>query len=255
MTTNATPSKAPELYTLCEIDWQYFLSLTFTSYEVKHRKDGSEYHVARRIPSPVMQQKMWFSLLRRLCRWTRTSESRVLWALRQERGELTQREHLHALIAGLPPNTINKQGCMSIVSHWLNIGGGFARCSVYDPELHGEGYITKCLDGGATPTLTGGAASYEVGKFGAECELRVSKSVYKVARSNQRRQRLRVTSVVTGDNERLRSRGAGVVRNSAHRKRNVEAMKDQGGEPVRPWRANAQRSSRPKHRCAASPPA
>jgi len=52
---------------------------------------------------------------------------------------------------------------MFMMGFWEGIGGGMARCRVYDAGQGAAEYIAKGLEG-----ETGGANRYEVGKFGDE---------------------------------------------------------------------------------------
>lgn len=66
------------------------------------------------------------------------------------------------------------------------LGGGFARVSVFNPQLNGVDYLTKCL-GYPLPDLNG-ADCYESAKFGSRsCDLMLSNAVWKVS-SHARRQ-------------------------------------------------------------------
>ena len=134
-------------YTLQRVHWQVFGSLTFLSWKVPDR----------------VRVHMWFQLVRDVCRWFRVPDRFVIWALRQEPGEITGRLHFHFLLAGLPPEAVHVATLMAIKAQWEIIGGGMARVRRYvtqQSDLQGLDYILKCLG-----VKDGGANLYEVGKF------------------------------------------------------------------------------------------
>ena len=119
-----------------------------------------------------VRRAMQFQFLRRLSEFTGTkvgpqagpaSWERLTWVLREEYGEATDRVHWHALIGGLRLGVTTPKTCMFMMGFWEGIGGGMARCRVYDAGQGAAEYIAKGLEG-----ETGGANRYEVGKFGDE---------------------------------------------------------------------------------------
>jgi len=150
--------ESPDIHTLEPCNWQLFGSFTFTS---------------ERIPERI-RLCMWFKLAREVSKWHGVHFPRLLWALRQEAGEIGGRTHFHALIGGLPPHAVNERTCFSVMAAWERLGGGMARCRVFDRTRNGPGYILKCLQ-------DSGADAYESAKFGdSRCHLMVAKSVMAV---------------------------------------------------------------------------
>ena len=146
---------------------------------------------------------MVFALLRKIAKPLRVHFKDVLWVLRLEDGELTNRRHFHVLIAGLPEYHVTIKSCFALMRTWEGLGGGIARCRIFDPRLAGVDYILKCLTdgdwdqertGNQVGTTLDGANKYELGKFGSETvqQLTLSQSVtdflqYYVQGSNRRR--------------------------------------------------------------------
>lgn len=166
----------PEAYHLDRIMWQFFGSLTFTRAEM-----------------PTSERMcMVFALLRKIAKPLRVHFPEVLWVLRLEEGEITARRHFHLLIAGLPEWHVKRASCFALMRTWEGLGGGIARCRIYDPRLAGVAYITKCLTSPGVER-TGeqldrtlhrdrsldGANRYELGKFSSELvqQLTLSRSV------------------------------------------------------------------------------
>jgi hypothetical protein len=117
---------------------------------------------------------MWFSLLRDTAENFRVHSSSIRWALRYELGEVTQRPHFHALVAGLPASAANVATCFSIMRTWEKHGGGQARVRVYDSTLAGVEYILKGVD---EAYFSCGNNWYELGKFGGRCSVTLSVSL------------------------------------------------------------------------------
>ena len=152
----------PETAHLLRIKWQLFGTLTF-----------------KRAEMPEGQRKdMVFALLHEIVRPLRVQWHNLLWVLRLEEGEITQRKHFHLLIGGLPEQFVTTKRCFIIMNTWEGLGGGMARVRIYDPRLAGVDYVTKCLGWEAGRTLEG-ANRYEVEKFDSEkvLQLTPSKSV------------------------------------------------------------------------------
>jgi hypothetical protein len=111
---------------------------------------------------------MWFALSRETAHAFRVYFPDLHWVLRCEDGEITGRAHLHFLL-GDPINHTTISQRFAMMSRWEGLGGGMARCRVYEPRLAGVDYVCKCLGGESS-----GANVYELGKFGSAAELRVS---------------------------------------------------------------------------------
>ena len=152
----------PETAHLLRVKWQFFGTLTF-----------------KRADMPGSQRaKMVFALLRKIVQPIHVHWDKLLWVLRLEEGEITQRKHFHLLIGGLPEHLVTKARCFIIMHTWEGLGGGMARVRMYNPRLAGVDYVTKCLGWEAGRTLEG-ANRYEVEKFDPEkvLQLTASKSV------------------------------------------------------------------------------
>lgn len=101
------------------------------------------------------------------------SIERVLWVLRQEKGELNGREHLHAVFAGFPEYVLNVRTCFSLIACWQHeVGGGWSQFRLWEKGLDALSYITK------PPSWSFASANdYESSKFGNRaCEVIVSQS-------------------------------------------------------------------------------
>jgi len=153
------------------VDWQFFSTLTFKG----------------KVPRQGVQASAFFALLRTTANDFGVHFKRLLWVLRFESGEVTGREHLHALIAGLPAHAVSEKTCFAMMSYWERLGGGMARIRVYDPSLGGVDYIVDSVGEQSLRGLANGsldsttdrsrANSYEVGKFGGNCEVMFSHSM------------------------------------------------------------------------------
>ena len=151
----------PEIYALSLIDWQLFATLTFKS---------------ERLTSTV-RIKMFFALMRRQADNFGVHFKQTIWCVRAERGEATGRPHLHALIAGFPEHAQTTATCFSFMRIWEGLNGGMARVSLYSPSLDGVGYVLK---GGEAEYARAGGDYYETKKFGGNCDVMLSESVFRV---------------------------------------------------------------------------
>ena len=151
----------PEIYTLCNIEWQFFATYTFKSENVAER----------------VRLKMFFALMREQADNFGVHFKQTIWGLRRERGELTGRLHLHALIAGFPEHARTKATCFSFMKIWERNGGGWARVSFYSPLLDGVGYVLK---GCEAEYQRAGGDYYETQKFGGACDVMLSESIFGV---------------------------------------------------------------------------
>jgi hypothetical protein len=155
----------PEVFHLARIGWQFFGTLTFKQ---------------ERLPERV-RLAMWFALVRTIAGEFRVHFSRVLWVLREERGERLGRRHYHYLLGGVSPSFANPNWCFVQCATWERLGGGMARVYVFDRSLNGLDYIAKCLDTGL---------AHETGKFGQETsDLTLSHSTLAYLRGCVRRDR------------------------------------------------------------------
>lgn len=129
---------------------------------------------------------MVFALLRKTAAPLRVHFQDVLWVLRLEEGEITNRRHFHLLLAGLPEYHVTRRSCFAFMKTWEGLGGGIARCRIYDPRLAGVDYVLKCLSdpsvektGHDLDKTLQGANEYELKKFSSELvqQLTLSRSV------------------------------------------------------------------------------
>jgi len=152
----------PELFALSSIEWQLFCTLTFKQ---------------ERLPERV-RVAIFFALLRRTAHNSGLHFKKLLWVVRQERGETFGRLHYHALIAGLPSHFKGWVTCNSTEKLWVKFGGGHAKVTVYNPTLSGVDYILKEGDEMARSLATRWAGDYhELTKFGGSCDLTLSESL------------------------------------------------------------------------------
>jgi hypothetical protein len=156
--------EAPEIHVLNQIGWQFFGSLTFKQ---------------ERLPERV-RLSMFFALIRKAARDVRVPFKKLLWCLRQERGEATARRHFHFLLAGLPVEAVSLRTCFSLKNAWEQLKGGMARVTVFDPALDGGSYLLKPDSHSASPVDAGD--TYESTKFGGGfCNLMIAQSVWRLA--------------------------------------------------------------------------
>lgn len=94
------------------------------------------------------------AVLREVGKKCSVSIDSLLWFLVPEIGKAGEREHLHLLLAGIPPHHVNETTCKFIVAKWRRKGGGFADVHLYDPARGEVGYVTKSSD--ALTERTGG---------------------------------------------------------------------------------------------------
>jgi len=148
--------ETPETFLLARVPWQLFVTLTWAG-----RKSES------------MRHRILFAWLRKLAEWNGIHFHRVLWLLREERGEVAGREHFHILIGGLPERALKLGLLHSIKNQWKKEGGGWARVSPYTHGLAGVQYVLK----GDSETSSHGGSHYEALKFGTASKGTASKSV------------------------------------------------------------------------------
>lgn len=151
----------PEIYALSLIQWQLFASLTFKSERL----------------TDAVRIKMFFALMRKQAEHFGVHFKNTIWCLRTEPGEITGRLHFHALIAGLPKHAGTTATCFSFMRIWEQLGGGIPRVHVYSPLLDGVGYVLK---GCEAEYQRAGGDYYETQKFGKNCDVMLSESVFRV---------------------------------------------------------------------------
>jgi len=130
-------------------DWQVFGTGTWSSPVV---------------PRSGVQTKLVFAFLYRVADLSGIPFGRLVWATRHERGELTGREHYHWLIGSKDWHpTISNMFQMNQI--WDRMPKcGFSRNHIFNPELNGVEYVTKCLSGSEFGGSVGGDF-YESRKF------------------------------------------------------------------------------------------
>ncbi|MBL9144006.1 MAG: hypothetical protein JNM99_10035 [Verrucomicrobiaceae bacterium] len=143
--------------------WAFFVTLTFAS------KDESGN--ALNVPGFIERRKMLFAFLREAANGRKKNKAgkrieslpfaRLLWLVREERGEQKGRYHFHILLDGLPPTRINKTECFALKAVWRGVGGGFADVRLYDTGLPGVSYVMKGLEQWSRVN----ANAYEMRKF------------------------------------------------------------------------------------------
>ena len=152
----------PYVYQLCQVKWQFFGTLTFRS---------------GRLPERV-RLRMYFALMRKVCKQFRIHFKRSVWCLRLEQGEMLGRWHFHFLLTGLPRQNVTRSTYFFIMKTWEKSKGGHARVRLFDPSLSGVGYTVKCLG------LSDPADVYESAKFGHEAsQLMLSDGLQEVLKS------------------------------------------------------------------------
>lgn len=151
-----------EIPRLSLINWQVFATLT-----LKDERVSDDWAVKR-----------WFALGRTIAEWFNVHFLDLLWCLRLEYGEATNRKHFHALIGGLPDDTIHRHTMFAIKNVAETLGWGMARCYVFNPTLPGVDYMLKEL-GGIDWMHSNGANLYEFAKFDPS-RLMLSMSILRV---------------------------------------------------------------------------
>jgi len=172
--------ETPDAHTLSKVDWQFWITLTFKSESSTEK----------------LRQSLWFSLLRDVAGWWRVDFRRLLWIRRTELGEMTERLHYHALLGGLPTESVNRPTCFSIKNDWERLGGGMARVYVYARDRNALHYV---LD--ADFVTSRGAAQHEASKYGKTSSVTCSEGVLRLITQRQgggRRLRARRQSVDEG---------------------------------------------------------
>ncbi len=151
----------PEIYALSLIEWQFFASLTFKS----------------EMLTDAIRLKMFFALMRSQADNFGVHFKKTIWCLRTEHGESTGRLHQHVLIAGFPQHAMSTATCFSFMRIWESMNGGMARVSLYSPLLDGVGYVLK---GCEEEYRRAGGDFYETRKFGMNCDVMLSESIFRV---------------------------------------------------------------------------
>lgn len=139
------------VYTLARCrDWKLFVTLTWSGEP----------------PTSAGQRRLLFAHLYRIARTYRIPFRRLLWVVRQENGEQTNRPHYHVLIGWRGEKATISQ-CFTLNSLWQKTARscGWARHYVYNPGEDCVNYITKGLSTGLGDFRLA-ESNYEAGKFG-----------------------------------------------------------------------------------------
>lgn len=154
------------LYVLGRVQWQYFVTLTFL--RAGHTR--------------TERLRMILAWLRWTAKLSRTRFEGLKWCIRWERGELFQRMHCHALIAGVPFAYVNTTSLVRQGWAWGKVGGGLPDVRLYNPTLRESAGLEYVLSG------LSGADVYETSKFGASTsELTVSESIIRLIAASRGR--------------------------------------------------------------------
>jgi len=166
-----------EQHTAGLVPWQFFCTFTFKNL------------AGVNVNAPTYKKRahtMFFTTLRKLAGAARLHFHSLLWVLREERGEVTGRYHLHALIAGFPEHWVNERTCLVAMQCWESAGGGHGRVRIFDASLDGVGYVLKSLE----MSVGSGGNLYELTKFGVFGDVTLSKSLVGAIRKESTRGRL-----------------------------------------------------------------
>jgi hypothetical protein len=122
----------PEVYALNRIFWQFFVTLTFRSDQLR----------------PSSRRALMFSWLRDVAGIVpRTHFRKLLWVSRFEHGR-GLRGHFHLCIAGIDSRFITADLCARLELAWRIRAHARAEVLVYDHARDGVGYIMKIPSGG-----------------------------------------------------------------------------------------------------------
>jgi len=118
------------------------------------------------VPGLHLQRKLVFAYLYQVAHFKQVPFKRLLWATRQEAGEIGGREHYHWLIGipGWKPTTTERFQLMAL---WDGLPKcGFARVYPFETGRNSVEYISKCLTSQEPGEDRVGASCYESRKFG-----------------------------------------------------------------------------------------
>jgi len=169
--------ESPDVYLWSRVPWQIFVTLTWSG-----------------VKSEGIRQRVLFAWLRKLSKTSGRHFHRLLWAVRQERGEIGGREHFHVLVGGLPEHRLTERLMSHCRAWWKQCGGGFSWVNAYNGSSEAVQYVLKGL--GSVE-----ATNYELRKISLADKGMASKSAVAF---------LRARSVETGT-PALDSRQKGVV--------------------------------------------
>lgn len=105
--------------------------------------------------------RLTFAFLREAAKVAQVPFSQLVWCLRYEPGEIGGRWHYHWLL-GSKFWEVNVGQCFRLNAAWDKMPKcGFSRNHIFNPELNGVEYVTKCL----SHVGTIGGDVYESSKF------------------------------------------------------------------------------------------
>jgi hypothetical protein len=167
------------MWSLTEIEWQFFGTLTFREPSLRERESGKS-HFRRLSKFAAFGRRLHEAIDYS----PRNFGRRNINCLRLEQGEIGGLWHYHFLMAGLGEHQVNRGTCEFMKSLWLSksgagiIHGGWCDVRVFDTSQNGIEYVTKCLDP---------KNRYEFNKFGLARTLTFSPAFVRVIRARERR--------------------------------------------------------------------
>lgn len=125
--TSGSFTTLPEAYVLRQIQWQYFVTLTFRSDRLSERS----------------RVYLLFAWLRDVAATDPKIHFKgLLWVARFERGR-GSRGHYHVLLAGKPARAVTPAVCGDFEAAWRTRAGAIAQVTPYDHARDGVGYTLK----------------------------------------------------------------------------------------------------------------
>jgi len=111
------------VHLLRNIPWQLFVTLTWSA-----------------VKSEGVKHRILFAYLRTLSKWAGVHFHQLLWACRQERGEVGGRLHFHVLVGGLPQRCLTLSLLHASRKLWKKEGGGWSSVTPYCSGLDAVQY-------------------------------------------------------------------------------------------------------------------
>jgi len=139
---------------------------------------------AGQVPSLSAQKRLVFAFLYRSAKILDVPFGGLVWCTRREHGELGGRVHYHWLIGASRLNPTIAH-CFMLNAAWDSLPRcGFSRNRLFQSELNGVEYVTKCLGlPDAALRVSSGGDYYEAEKFGhGSAEVTVSNTLACVVR-------------------------------------------------------------------------
>jgi len=151
-------------YVLGQVPWEYFCTLTYPD----------------PVPGSGVRAKMGFAFLYEAAHWYKRPFGQLLWALREEPGELKGRLHFHMLLASGEDHRPSRSGAFALEARWRWVKGGHPKIVPYGGIVHCE-YIQKPVRGPSAGNL------YELDKFNFALRVEWSKSLTRRLERNARK--------------------------------------------------------------------